>query len=507
MLLAVYLLIAFLLIAMNAFFVLAEFSAVKLRPTQVEAMASKGDRRVRSMEKIQSHLDEYLSVCQVGITMASIGLGFVGEPAFAELILPVVIWIGVPEGVATLTAHGIAIAVAYLLVSFLHIVLGELVPKSLAIRGTETAALVTARPLVVFRYIFIAPIWVLNGAVNVILRLFHMPPVQKDSAHSEEEIRIILDQSQSSGMISFRRLLHMENVLDMGDLTVRNAMRPRRLVKTLSLTAGRESNDMVMAENRYSRYPLVGADPETPLGFVHIKDIFLADRALGHPTEDLAPFRKPCLRFKEQDPLEGRLSEMQRKAAHMALVFAEDGKWTGIITLEDAIEEVIGTVEEEYPTEPTVRISDLLTPSHTLLDVEGSSILSATRSALQRVDVRDLPVTRDAIMLSVAERERLGSSYVGRRLAIPHARLLRLANPMVIVARLKKPIPAPVYGEDITLLFILLTPADTPRVHQMLLSHIAGIFESDFLEGRLEDATTAVELHNVIITAEQVVLG
>jgi len=196
---------------------------------------------------------------------------------------------------------------------------------------------------------------------------------------------------------------------------------------------------------------------------------------------------------------------MQRRAAHLALVFAEDGRWTGIITLEDAIEEVIGTIEEEYPTEPTVLLSDLLTVEHTLLDVDGVSILGATRSALQRVE--DLPVSRDAIMLSIMDRERLGSSYVGRRLAIPHARLARLGQPMVVVARMKSPFPSPIPGEDINLLFILLTPADTPRIHQILLSHIAGIFESDFLENKLEEAATPAELHNVIVTAEQVVLA
>ena len=262
----------------------------------------------------------------------------------------------------------------------------------------------------------------------------------------------------------------------------------------------------LIAENRFSRYPCIGDDPDRPLGYVHVKDLYLAERA-GKPMDDLRPYIRPCLHFKEQDPLEQRLSEMQRKAAHMALVFTEDGRWTGIITLEDAIEEVIGTVEEEYPTEPPVRLSDLLTAEHTLLDVEGDSILSATRHALQRISVADLPVSRDAIMNSITERERLGSSYVGRRLAIPHARLTRLISPMVIVARLKAPLPAPVPGEDINLLFILVTPADTPRIHQILLSHIAGIFESDFLEGRLEDAATAADLHNVILTAEQVVLA
>jgi CBS domain containing-hemolysin-like protein/mannitol/fructose-specific phosphotransferase system IIA component len=506
MLLLSYILIAFALIVLNAFFVLAEFAAVKVRPTQVEALAETGNRRAKIVERIQANLDEYLSVCQVGITLASIGLGFVGEPAFAELLLPAVRWIGI-AGVATqITAHALSIGLAYLLVSYLHIVLGELVPKSVAIRSTIKASLLTAWPMVIFRYIFIAPIWLLNSTVNGILRLFRIPPVSGHGAHSEEEIRIILDQSQESGMLSFRRLLHMENVLDMGSLTVKNAMRARRLVRCLSLMATRSENDAVIAEYRFSRYPLIGNDPNAPLGFIHLKDILLAEHA-DKPSDDLRTFVKPCLQFREQDPLEQRLSEMQRKAAHMALVYTDEGRWSGIITLEDAVEEVIGTIEEEYPTEPSVRLSDLLTPEHTLLDVEGDSILSATRSALRRILGTDLPVSKDAIMLAVAERERLGSSYVGRRLAIPHARLSRLVSPMVIVARMKSPIPSPVPGEDINLLFILLTPADTPRIHQILLSHIAGIFESDFLEERLEDAATAADLHSVIVTAEQVVLG
>ena len=506
MLVTIYLLSAVVLLLLNAFFVLAEFAVVKVRPTQMEALAEKGNRRARLVERIQTHLDEYLSVCQVGITLASIGLGFVGEPAFASLLEPPLSTIGLSSLGARITAHGIAIALAYLVVSFLHIVIGELVPKSVAIRKTEGAALLTAYPMLVFRYVFIVPIWALNSTVNGILRLFRLPPSIGYGSHSEDELRIILDQSQSSGMLSFRRLLHLENVLDMGTLTVRNAMRARRLVRCLSVTQGREEIDRIIADNRYSRYPLLGDDPDRPIGYIHIKDLFLAERA-GRPTDALKEFLRPCLLLREQDSLEQRLSEMQRKACHMALVFGADGAWSGIITLEDAVEEVIGTIEEEYPTEPPIRLADLLTPERTLLDVDGDSIMSAARHALDRIQVAGLPVTKEAIMLSVAERERLGSSYVGRRLAIPHARLKRLADPMVIVARLKAPIPAPVPGEDINLLFLLLTPADTPRIHQILLSHIAGIFESDYLEDRLETASSPSELHSVIVTAEQVVLG
>ncbi len=504
--LAWYIIFAFLLILLNAFFVLAEFAIVKVRPTQIEALVESGHRSARLVEKIQANLDAYLPVFQVGITLASIGLGFVGEPAFAELLMPAVLWVGIPVTAARITAHSVSIVAAYLVVSYLHIVLGELFPKSLAIRGTVRAALLTARALIMIRYIFIAPIWLLNKSVRALLWLLRVPLATSAGGHSEEEIKIILDQSQESGMLSFRRLLHMENVLDMGTLTVRNAMRARRLVRCLSLMATQAENDALIAEYRYSRYPLIGNDPNEPLGFIHVKDILLAELA-GRHSDDLRTFVRPCLKFREMDPLEQRLSEMQRKAAHMAIVYAEEGKWSGIITLEDAIEEVIGTVEEEYPTEPSIRLSDLLTPEHTLLDVEGTTVLAATRNALQRIKVSDLPVSRDAIILSVADRERLGSSYVGKRLAIPHARLQRLANPMVIVARMKTPMPAPVPGEDINLLFILVTPADTPRIHQILLSHIAGIFESDFLEGRLEDAATPAELHAAIVTAEQVVLG
>lgn len=506
MVLAIYLLVAVILIFLNAFFVLAEFAVVKARPTQMEALAVKGNRRAKLVEKIQTHLDEYLSVCQVGITFASIGLGFVGEPAFARLLEPLVHMVGLSGLGAQVTAHGVAIALAYLVVSFLHIVLGELVPKSIAIRKTEGAALLTAFPMLVFRYVFIVPIWALNSTVNGILRLFRLPPTVRPGSPGEDELRIILDQSQSSGMMSFRRLLHLENVLDMGTLTVRNAMRARRLVRCLSVTQTQEEVDRVIADNRYSRYPLLGDNPDRPIGYIHIKDLFLAERA-GKPTDDLKAFVRPCLLVREQDSLEQRLSEMQRKACHMALVFAADESWSGIITLEDAVEEVIGTIEEEYPTETPIRLSDLLTPDRTLLDVEGDSILSAARHALDRIQTTGLPVSKEAIMLSVAERERLGSSYVGRRLAIPHARLKRLSDPMVIVARLKAPIPAPVPGEDINLLFLLLTPADTPRIHQILLSHIAGIFESDYLEDRLETAATPAILHSVIVTAEQVVLG
>ena len=472
----------------------------------METLSARGNRRAKLVERIQSRIGEYLSVCQVGITFASIGLGFVGEPAFAAMIEPRIGHIGLNGAILGITSHACAVALAYLAVSFLHIILGELVPKSVAIRDTERMALLTSYPMVAFRYLFLVPILLLNGIVNVILRLFKLPPVTKEGNHTEDEIRVILGHSQSSGMLSFRQLLHIENVLDMSALTVHNAMRVRRLTRHLELGMSREQVDAVIFENRYSRYPLVGSNSEVPLGHIRAKDLFLAERA-GRSTDDLRQFVRPCISVHEEDSLDQVLSEMQRKACHMTLVFSKDERWTGILTLEDALEEVVGTIEEEYPLEPPVRLADLLTVDRTILDVQGDSILSSAHALLHRLGPQQLPLPPEIIMHSVSERERLASSYIGKGLAIPHARLHGLPNAMVIVGRMKTPFQSPIVGDDISLIFLLLTPADTPRIHQVLLSHIAGIFESEFLEDKLESAATPQELYNTICTAEQVVLG
>jgi CBS domain containing-hemolysin-like protein/mannitol/fructose-specific phosphotransferase system IIA component (Ntr-type) len=499
-----FLLLAVLLLLVNAFFVLVEFAIVKARPTRIEELEAAGDPRAGVVQYIQTHLDQFLSLCQVGITFASIGLGFVGEPAVASLVKPVVLWAGL-GGTSTAVAHGIAVSIAYVLVSYLHIVIGELVPKTLAIRHTDASALYTARWIKICYHVLFLPLWLLNSSANAVLRLIGIPSTCLRETHSEDEIRIILDQSQSSGMMSFRRLLFIENVLDFGDLAVRNAMRPRNQVRTLSTLATREDNEKVIRDFRHSRYPLLADDPEQPVGYVHVKNWFLAERETP-PVQDLQSLARPCLKAKEDDPLEPLLAIMQRRGNHLALVYDAKGKWSGIITLEDVVEELIGAIEEEFPVEEPVYLSDALTPERVLLDIEARSIVEAVRQGLKRIPAASLPLPAATIQLSVEEREKTLSSYVGKRLAIPHARFAGLQKPCVAVLRLKTPIPAPVPGETIHLLFLLLTPTTTPRVHQLFLARIARMLESEFLEDRLHDAATPADLLDAIRTAEQTAL-
>ncbi len=500
-----YLLLTLLLLLLNAFFVLAEFASVKARPTHMEVLAAKGDIRAKMMQHIQTRLDQYLSVCQVGITLASIGLGFVGEPGFAKIIAYFLEKTGYGNGIPDATIHGIAISVSYILISYLHIVLGEQVPKIFAIRKVEQAALNTAFPLHFFYFVFFIPLWLLNWSVDTILFLLRVPKAPKHERHSEDEIRIILDNSQSSGMMTFRRLLYIENVLDMGTLTVRNSMRSRERLHILRTSNTPEENTKIISEFKQSRYPLIGKDPENPMGYIHIKDLYLAKLA-GKPTDDLQPYVRTCLKAKEEQNIEQLLSEMQRRGNHVALVYDKKGAWTGFVTMEDLLEEVVGAIEEEFPLEVPVYLSDTLTTDRVQLDVEGKSITAVAENALKRLNPNELPMPVQTIMLSVAEREKLISSYVGRNIAIPHARLKSLARPIVIVARLKEPIPSPVPNETVNLIFLLLTPADIPRIHQVLLSHIAQMLESEFLSDRLMNAKKSSELFDALKTAEQAVL-
>jgi len=238
----------------------------------------------------------------------------------------------------------------------------------------------------------------------------------------------------------------------------------------------------------------------------HVK-VFLLAECAGRSVDDLKEIVRPALTAKTTDSLEQLLSTMQRRGTHLAFVFDGTNHWIGLITLEDVIEELTGVIEEEYPIAPPVYLADHLTSSHILLDVEGSSIVEATRNALARIPAKELPLPPETILRSVEDREKIVNSYVGHQLAIPHARLKGIGKPFVAVVRMREEFPAPLRkGEAIKLLFILLTPADTPRLHQIFLARIAGMLDSEFLEKRLHTATDPVKLYNDIRAAEQTVL-
>ncbi len=485
------------LLLVNAFFVLAEFAMVKLRPTQVDALVHEGKPRARLVAHIQEHLDEYLSVCQLGITLASIGLGFVGEPAFAALLEPVLgswRW-----------AHAVAIGFAYLMVSFLHILFGELVPKSLAIRAPERSALEASQFLKISRIVLWVPLVVLNGSANLVLRLVGFGAPAKEPLHTEQELRIILELSQTAGSLSFRQLLIMENVFDLRSVRVRDAMRLRDGVATLRTDAPWEANFAVIRAARQTRYPLVDGGGK-PVGIVHLKDLVLAGpEAIGHP--DLRRIARPFQTVREDTSLEALLGDLQRRHRHMAIVLDANDRWTGIITLEDIIEEIVGTIEDEFELEQPLFLADGLTAGRVVLGLTADSLESAIREALARVPASELPLPGARIANAVVERERGMPTLLARGLAAPHARLDEIREFVLVFARSEEGIPVPGRDERAHLLFIMVTPGRDPRVQLRLLARVAGLLDSEYVVDRLREAETADQVVEVLRAADPGALG
>lgn len=480
------------LLALNAFFVLAEFAIVRVRPSRVAEMVAGGSHRAVHLAGIQKHLDDYLGVCQVGITLASVALGMVGKNATDEFIGS-----GDRDGLR----YAIAIGLSYVIVSGSHIVLGEQVPKFIGIRAADRAALWSVTPLRLFRIAFAPALWILTGLSNAILRLLRVRQGGQENL-SEEELRILMDQSQERGMMSFRRLIFFENVFDFGALAVRDAMRSRASVKSLDARSSWDDNLAVMKASRFTRYPLIDGKQDKPIGFVHLKDLVLG-KVDG--KADLRPLARPILTTGEGTSLESLLAEMQRRRIHAAVVTDPQGAWTGFITLEDVIEELVGTIRDEFEDEEPVRLADSLNAQRIQLDIDAASPVAAVSAAVARL--RDVPPQVSALLRGAASGDRLPATYLGQGIGMPHARVAGLALPFLMILRSPEGIPFEGSQEKAQLLFVVLTPAGQPRVHQRLVSIIATLLhESEYVRERLLTADTAEQVLEVIRTGEQAVL-
>jgi CBS domain containing-hemolysin-like protein len=378
--------VAFGLVLVNAFFVAAEFAMVRVRGTRIAAMAEAGDWRARAVATAQEHLDAYLSATQLGITLTSLGLGWIGEPAFAHLLGGVfrALHVDSPRII-----HNASVAVAFAVITFLHIVLGELAPKSYAIRATERVALWVALPMRAFQLVFRPALWLLDRCSAATLRLLGVSAETSDLAHSEEELRILLAESHRLGALSGTKRELLENVIDYTQRTARHVMIPRADIFYLSLARPLEENLAVITQAAATRFPLASTDVDHVIGMVHVKDLFNRRDRL-RASEDLAAVKREILFVPETRPLDALQRDFQQRRTHMAIVVDEYGGTAGLVTLEDVLEEIVGEIQDEFDREPpTVEETPegLLFDGLTLVDDVG-----------ERLGVR-LPETADVSTL------------------------------------------------------------------------------------------------------------
>lgn len=339
------LLFGLLLVVLNGFFVAAEFALVKVRPTQIEPYAASGLRRAKVAQHMIHHLDSYLSATQLGITLASLALGWVGEPAFAWIVRPAVTAVtgeANPQLVQTAS-----VTVAFLVITILHIVLGELAPKSVAIRKSEPTTLWVAFPLFVFYKITYPAIWVLNHTANFLLSLVGIAPVKEgDAAHDEDEIRLLLASSHASHVSQAKREL-LDNIFELSHRIARQIMLPRADVVYLSTTRSLTENLRLARRSGHTRFPLCDGDLDHVIGVIHIKDLFRRERPLG----TLQEVAREIAFVPETLELDRLLRRMRTERFHLAAVIDEYGGVSGIVTLEDVIEEIVGQIHDEFDVE------------------------------------------------------------------------------------------------------------------------------------------------------------
>ncbi|WP_407946674.1 hemolysin family protein [Paenibacillus tarimensis] len=356
------------LIVLTAFFVATEFAIVKLRGSRVDQMVNEGRKNALAVQKVTSNLDGYLSACQLGITITALGLGWLGEPTVEKLLYPVFHDLGISED----AGHILSFAIAFALITFLHVVIGELAPKSIAIQKAEQVSVVTA-PLIIFFYKLMYPfIWVLNGSANLLVRALGMRPASEhEEAHSEEEIRIILSESFESGKINKTEYGYVNKIFTFDELLAREIMVPRTDMICLYMDKSLSENISIIKKEQYTRFPVASESKDHIIGFINTKQFFL--HYDNQPDFDLKSLIQPLLTVPEVMPIKTLLSKMQQQRVHIALLLDEYGGTSGLITIEDILEEIVGEIRDEFDADekkPVEKIGDnrYLVQGNTLLD-------------------------------------------------------------------------------------------------------------------------------------------
>ncbi len=340
------------LVAANAFFVAAEFALVASRPTRIESMAQAGDIKARAARKVIRSIDRYISGTQLGITLASLGLGWIGEPAVASALENA---FGIlPAPLDAIATHGVAIVVAFLFITFLHIVLGELAPKAVALMHPEATSRWLAAPLIAFTTATNPFIWVLNGSANAVVKLFGARAATKsERVHQPDEIVMLVKQSQESGQLATQDVEMIEGVFEFTEKTAKDVMTPRTQVVALTTDTTLDDASETVTETGLSRYPIYEGSLDNVVGVVHAKEI-LANLKSGRFQPVSGIMREPMFVPGTRE-VEHLLTDMKRTKTHFAVVLDEYGGTAGIVTMEDLLEEIVGEIYDEYDrTEPAI---------------------------------------------------------------------------------------------------------------------------------------------------------
>lgn len=337
-----HLILILLLVLFNGFFVSVEYAMVKVRSGRIDTLIEEGSKKALAARAVLNNLDAYLSACQLGISLASLALGWLGAPVIETVAEPLFAGLGMGDT----AVYVISLIISFMLIAVLHIVLGELAPKTIAVNKAETVLLLTSGIMNVFYKLMYPFIWVVNGLASILLRVFRLSPTSElATAHTEEEIRIIMQESNKSGLIDNTELTLVDNIFEFADTMAREIMIPRTEMICLNVHLSPQENVEIAFEGMRTRYPVCDGDKDHILGFIHIKDLI---------KDGEAAFEKlirPILTVPESIQISALLKVMQRAKTQIAVLIDEYGGTSGMVTLEDIMEEIVGEIQDEFDEE------------------------------------------------------------------------------------------------------------------------------------------------------------
>jgi len=346
MIILINILIVFLLVFMNGFFVATEFAMVKVRKSRIETLVLEGDKSAKNTLKVVNDLNSYLSACQLGITLASLGLGWVGEPAVSDMMMPLFNLFHLPES----AVHSISFVLGFALITGFHIVLGELAPKSLAIISAEKIAMYTALPLILFYKLTYPIMWAFNHSTNLVLKIFGISQVDEhEAAHTDEEIKLLVEDSYKHGLIDKTELTFVDNIFDFSETTVKEVMIPRTDMSCIYLEDSFDEIITYALEEQLTRYPVCKESKDNIVGFIHIKDLY--KQKIEGNTQNIQDIIREVKFVPKSMSISELLKVFKKEKAQMAIVIDEYGGTSGLVTNEDILEEIVGEIQDEFDEE------------------------------------------------------------------------------------------------------------------------------------------------------------
>jgi CBS domain containing-hemolysin-like protein len=344
------------LIAFTAFFVSFEFAIVKIRSTRIDQLVAEGNKKAIAAKTIVSNLDEYLSACQLGITVTALGLGWLGEPTVEHLLHPLFTQFNIPESAAGI----LSFVIAFASVTFIHVVVGELAPKTIAINKAEAVTLIFAKPMIIFYKLMYPFIKALNGSARVIVGIFGLKPASEhEEAHSEEELQLIISESYKSGEINQSEYKYVNNIFEFDDRIAKEIMVPRTEIVAFDKSQTLEECLEIVKVENYTRYPVIDGEKDNIVGMLNMKEV-LTDYISGKNLDtSIEEYTRPVIQVIESIAIHDLLVKMQKERVHMAILMDEYGGTAGLVTVEDILEEIVGEIRDEFDQDEVPEINKI----------------------------------------------------------------------------------------------------------------------------------------------------